>query len=99
MCEAGKVGIWLTPEEATVIHNALELLSSRLELAAIEHLDRIMAEVDAAVARAQEEKPGEAEPEEEPDEDEDDEVRELPGSTEEPVPVEARAWHRITLTF
>ena len=51
MCEAGKVGIWLTPEEAKVISNALQLLSSRIETAAIVYLDGIMKEIEQATRK------------------------------------------------
>jgi hypothetical protein len=75
MCEPGKVGIWLTPEEAKVIVSTLRLLSSRIEDGAVDHLRRLMLELEEATRLdAQRREP------DEPDEDEDEEPE---GDTEE----------------
>lgn len=69
MCQEGKIGIWLTPEEARVIASGLELLLSRFQLASVEYMERLLAEAQAQKPKPDEE--GEEEPE--PDEDDEDE--------------------------
>lgn len=76
MCEAGKVGIWLDPNEANLIVSALNLLSTRIETAAAVYMDNLMEEIDKAVIKAQEEteieEPVEEEEEKSPDEETDE---------------------------
>jgi len=72
MCEAGKVGIWLTPEEAKVIVSTLNLLTTRIEAGTLDYMSRLMDELDAITKAS--EKPNE---EEEVDEEKEQETTEL----------------------